>query len=229
MTKEWTGGAPMDKQLEASRELLKRNSNVLAKTFTKHFKMPVKAEDFLMVDYNKGVVISEPETAKFYINLISKSQSEIQFYRSIYSSKKQFDFVFPEERTIFNQYFEKLSLILSTFYVSVEVIYMGQASISRSLDSFLNKVVSPNLSIFQDNIKILGIEPRFKHLSKPLEKDERTDVVNLFEGHEMAFISKFIKNINEHAVPEDSDIVISLDDDIEDLRRNLSLIGMCLV
>lgn len=227
MSKEWIGPPPVNKEFEASELMLSNNVKVIAKSFTKHFKRIIKPAEFQMIEYNQQVFIAEPASAKFYVNMLSPDQ--IQFYRSIRSSLHTFDFVFPEEKKIFNEYFDKLSLILSTFYVSVEVVYMGQASFSKPLGSFLNRIVSPDLNIFQDNIKIMGIQPRFNHLSKHVEKDERTDVVNLFEGHEMAFINKFMKNINEHAVPADSNIVINLDDDIEDLRRNLSLIGMCLV
>ena len=229
MSKElWGSGSdPISKELAASRAFLKSNHKVISKSFSDCFKIPVTPKNFWMVEYNKNIIVADPEMALFYVNQLSKSQ--IQFYRTIEPSLIQTDFKFHQEKKFFNDYFEKISLILKTFYVSVSVIYMGQASFSKPLGGFLNHIFTPKLEIFQDNIKIMGIEPRFKHLTNFIEKDERPDVVNLFEGHEMSFINKFIKNINEHAVPADSGIVISLDYDIDDLKRNLALVGMCLV
>jgi hypothetical protein len=229
MSKELWGSKsdPISKELAASRAFFKANRKVISKSFSDCFKIPVTPENFWMIEDNKNIIVADPEMGLFYVNQLSKSQ--IQFYRTIQPSIIQTDFKFHEEKKIFNDYFEKISLILKTFYGSVAVIYMGQASFSKPLGGFLNHIFTPKLEIFQDNIKIMGVQPRFDYLTKYVEKDERTDVVNLFEGHEMTFINKFIKNINQHAVPENSDIVISLDDDIDDLRRNLSLIGMCLV
>lgn len=227
MSKELTGGAPVNQALEDGKKLINDNSSILSKSFSKHFNFTVKPTDLTMVDFYQSIIFAEPSTAKFYVNLISTSQ--IQFYRSIRSSKNTFNFEFPTPHKIFDDYFDKLSLILLTFYSDFEVIYMGQASFSRPLGSFMNKIFTPSLDIFQDNIKIMGISPRFQHLSKNAVQEERTHVVNLFEGREMECINKFIQNINKYAIPEGSDIVISIDDDIEDLKRNLSLVAMCLV
>lgn len=75
----------------------------------------------------------------------------------------------------------------------------------------------------------MGVDPRFNHLDSTNDKERKTNVVNLFGGREMEGIVKFIEQINNYAIPEGSDITISIDDDIEDLKRNLALIGMCLV
>ena len=229
MSKElWGSGSdPVSKELEAGRSFLKSNHKVISKSFSQCFKTRINPENFCMIDFNKNVIVANPEMALFYVNQLSKSQ--IQFYRSIQPSVDQKNFHFPQEKKIFNDYFDKISLILKTFYVSVHVIYMGQASFSKPLGGFLNHIFTPKLEIFQDNIKIMGCEPRFNHLMNFIEKDDRPDVVNLFEGHEMSFINKFISNINQHAIPEGTNIVINIDDDIDVLRRNLSLVGMYLV
>lgn len=233
MSKEWIGPPPVNKEFENKKAILEKNSRSIAKSFSKHFNRPIKAESFVMVDFYQELIIAEPATAKFYVNMISDntiSNNQLQFYYSIFSShQKTPAFVFPEEKKLFNQFFEKLSLILSTFYASVEVIYMGQVEFSRPYGSLLNMISAPKMEIFQDNIKIMGVAPRFKHLDATSDKEKKTNVVNLFGGHEMEGIVKFINQINTYAVPEGSDISISLDDDIEDLKRNLALIGMCLV
>lgn len=233
MSKEWIGPPPVNKDLEEKKLILKKNANVIAKSFSKHFNLPIKADSFVMVDFYQELIIAEPATAKFYVNMISDnsiSNNQLQFYHSIYSStQKTPAFVFPEEKKVYNQFFEKLSLILSTFYASVEVIYMGQVEFSRPYGSLLNMITTPKMDIFQDNIKIMGVQPRFNHLDSTNNKERKTNVVNLFGGREMEGIVKFIDQVNKYAVPEGSDITISLDDDIEDLKRNLALIGMCLV
>ena len=233
MSKEWIGPPPVNKDFENKKDILKKNSKSIAKSFSNHFNRPVKAESFVMVDFYQELIIAEPATAKFYVNMISDntiSNNQLQFYHSIYSSSQKTPaFVFPEEKKLFNQFFEKLSLILSTFYASVEVIYMGQVEFSRPYGSLLNMIFAPKMNIFQDNIKIMGVAPRFNHLDSTNDKERKTNVVNLFGGREMEGIVKFIEQINNYAIPEGSDITISIDDDIEDLKRNLALIGMCLV
>lgn len=233
MSKEWIGPPPVNKEFENKKAILKKNSKSIAKSFSKYFERSIKSESFVMVDFYQEIIIAEPATAKFYVNMISDdttSNNQLQFYHSIYSSNQKMPaFKFPEQKTIFNQYFEKLSLILSTFYVGVEVIYMGQVEFSRPYGSLLNMISAPKMSIFQDNIKIMGIQPRFKHLDNTSDKEKKTNVVNLFGGREVESIVKFMNQINSYAVPEGSDITLSIDDDIEDLKRNLSLIGMCLV
>lgn len=227
MSKELWGSGPINKELEADRAFLKANAKVISKSFSQCFNTSVTPDNLWMIEFNQNIVVAEAEKAMFYINQLSKSQ--LQFYRTIEPSVNQTNFTFPDEKKFFNDYFDKVSLIFKTFYVSVAVIYMGQASFSKPLGGFLNNIFTPKLEIFQDNIKIMGIQPRFNYLSHYVEKDERTDVLNLFGGHEESFIKKFIQNINNHAIPEDSDIVIDIDDDIETLERNLSLVAMCLV
>lgn len=233
MSKEWIGPPPVNKDLEEKDRILKKNANAIAKSFSKHFNRPIKADSFVMVDFYQELIIAEPATAKFYVNMISDnaiSNNQLQFYHSIYSStQKTPAFVFPDEKKVYNQFFEKLSLILSTFYASVEVIYMGQVAFSRPYGSLLNMILAPKMNIFQDNIKIMGVAPRFNHLDATSNKEKKTNVVNLFGGREMEGIVKFIDQINQYAIPEGSDITINIDDDIEDLKRNLALVGMCLV
>jgi hypothetical protein len=233
MSKELWGDPPVNKEFENKKTILKKNANTIAKSFAKYFNRPIKAESFVLVDFYQELIIAEPATAKFYVNMISDntlSNNQLQFYHSIYSSNQKTPaFVFPEEKKVFNKFFEKLSIILSTFYAGVEVIYMGQVEFSRPYGSLLNMISAPKMEIFQDSIKIMGIAPRFKHLDTTSDKEKKTNVVNLFGGHEMEGIVKFINQINMYAIPEGSDITISIDDDIEDLKRNLALIGMCLV
>lgn len=187
--------------------------------------MPLTVNDFNMMEYKDEYPRGQPtKRPKFHVNFLMKDQ--IQFFRSIYLTDCLYNWNFPEKKDIFDTYVDKLSLILLTFYNKLEIVYMGQVNFNRNLDNLLNRLFVPKINIFQDNIRMIGNEPRYNFLSHIQGKGTRTDFVNLFGGREMQHIQKFINNINTQVIPADLNIVISLDDDIEDIKRKLDLVAM---
>lgn len=227
MTKEWNGG-PVDSEHQdwiIQKAFWHNHKSIIAKAFQRHFLMSLTVDDFVMMDYKNEYPLGDSsKRPKFHVNFLMKDK--LQFFRSIYLSDCIHNWNFPEKKAIFDTYFDKLSLILLTFYNKIEIVYMGEVHFDRKLDNLLNRIFIPKINISQDNIRMIGHDPRYNFLSHIQGNGGRINVINLFGGREIQHIQKFINIINTQVIPADLNIVINLDDTIDDIKRKLDLFSM---
>lgn len=226
MSRELIGGSPVNHEWEALEVRLAKNSNILAKSFSDYFKVSVKNTEFTLCQNSDRLFLPDVDQAQFYVNTLSPQMDQLQFYRTIYSTSAPGEILYIIDKTILNQYFEKLMLILFTFYERIDIVYMGKVNFNRPLNSLLSKILTPKMTVFQDNIRFIGLDTRYKAINYKGVHEFDINVANLFSGNEVEFVNKFFDNINKRHIPEEMNIRLDISDDIDVLKRNLELISM---
>jgi hypothetical protein len=169
-----------------------------------------------------------------YIAKVSKD--ELAFYRTIYKhsqhSNNKCSSPLKIETTMKNEYFrqycDRVLAVFSTFYEEVNIVWITSGEIEGDVTSFFSKFVTPSYKINDNYLKFVGERPRYKKF------DNVPDFLNINEFNFMNndsdyFMNTFFDRFNTRIIPDEPDLKLNKDMDLQTLKDRLTLISMVMI
>lgn len=169
-----------------------------------------------------------------YIAKVDKD--ELAFYRTIYkqsnkiidkdSAPLKIDTKFKNK--YFKQYCDQVLAVYSTFYEEVNIVWITAGKIEGDVSSLFSKFITPSYTISDSYVKFICKKPRYDSFDR-LPYFYKLDQLNFIDNESDDFMDIFFNKFNKHLIPDDPELKLNKEMDINTLIDKLTLISMCMI
>lgn len=214
--------------------MLQKHKTLMAKLLNREFKLSLDTDEFIAVDGHtvnnfslKSIVINYELKQPVYFSSFN-GYKDCTFHTPLYRKNSEYALLFNPKHSYFNIYYRYILATMLTFYHDVEIIYFSECTISRKLDSFLNKIVLPSYEVIDTKIFLKATKPRYSHINELANTGLdyfifQNDVTSEFS------LQYFLNRYNKKVISKDMDIQLDIKKDFSDFENDLLVISMSMI
>lgn len=161
-----------------------------------------------------------------YITKVDKD--ELSFYRTIYKSSAPTKIKTTVKNKYFWKYYERVMTVFLAFYEDINIVWITSGNIKGDVTSIFSRIISPSYKINDNYIKFVCRRPRFEQF-KSVPSFLKMNEFNFIENDSDDFMDTFFERFNNQIIPNEPELKLNKDMDLNTLKDRLTLISMMLI